>query len=91
GILTAAPDELLDHPQVKAAKTGDEMRGAKDLAREVDKTCQAFVKAVEDRLGRWKAMSPDLTRQISETTRNYSMYIREFGHGCSLLTQPQGV
>ncbi len=91
GILTAAPEELLDHPQVKANRTGDEMRGAKDLAQEVDRTCQAFVKAVEDRMTRWKAMSPDLTRQISDTTRNYSQYIRQFGSGCSLLIQPQGV
>lgn len=91
GILTAAPDEVLNHPQVQANRTNDNMRGARDLAQQVSEVCHSFVESMEDRLSRWRVKEPEMTRQVSEVTKNYGSYIREYGIACFSLFQPEGV
>jgi len=91
GILTASPGDVLSHPQVQANRTGDDMRGARELADQVSEVCESFVNSVEERMIRWRVADPELTRQVGETTRNYCSYIREYGASCFLLFQPEGV
>ncbi len=91
GILTASPHDVLEHPQVQANRTGDDMRGAKELSDHVSELCESFVHSMDERMLRWKDTAPELARQTAETTRNYGSYIREFGSGCYALFQPEGV
>jgi ATP-dependent DNA helicase DinG len=91
GILTASPQDVLDHPQVQANRTGDDMRGAKELAAQVSEICQSFVQAMEERMNRWRETEPEQTKQVVDATRNYGSYIREYGLGCFNLFQPEGV
>lgn len=91
GILTASPDDVLNHPQVQANRTGDEMRGARELANRVSELCESFVHDMEEKMVQWRAEEPESARQASETTRNYGSYIREYGAGCHMLFQPEGV
>jgi ATP-dependent DNA helicase DinG len=91
GILTASPDDVLDHPQVKQAKTDEGMQGAKELAARVSEACERFVKGMEQRMTRWRDDEPERTRQAAEATRNYGSYLREYGIGCYSLFVPQGV
>ncbi len=91
GILTAAPDEVLEHPQVKLNKTPDDMRGAKSLAVKVSDLCDEFVKGLEDRIERWRDQDPERGKMVFESVRNYSNYLRQYGLGCYSLFDPQGV
>lgn len=91
GIMTASPDEVLQHPHVKNMRTRDEMKGAKELAVLVSDTCEAFVKRFEARLEAWKEADPERGRQVAESTRSYGVYLREYGIGCFSLFDPQGV
>jgi ATP-dependent DNA helicase DinG len=91
GILTASPPNVNDHPQVQANRTGDDMRGARELADRVSELCDSFVLGLEEKMNRWREKEPELVRQAAETTRNYGSYIREYGMGCYTLFQPQGV
>jgi ATP-dependent DNA helicase DinG len=91
GILTAAPDNVLNHPQVQANRTNDDMRGARELANMVSEVCGTFVESMEERMARWRTTDPELTRQVGEVTRNYGSYIREYGLSCFSLFQPEGV
>ncbi len=91
GILTASPDDVLNHPQVQANRTSDDMRGAKEIAQQVSEICESFVHSMEERMVRWRDKEPELTRQVTETTRNYGSYIREYGASCFTLFQPEGV
>ena len=91
GILTASPANVLDHPQVQNSRTGDDMRGARDLADRVSELCGQFVQGMEAKMAEWRDHEPELARQATETTRNYGSYIREYGGGCYTLFQPQGV
>ncbi len=91
GILTASPADVYDHPQVQNNRTGDDMRGARDLADRVSELCDQFVQSMEAKMVGWREQEPELARQATETTRNYGSYIREYGLGCHTLFQPQGV
>jgi len=91
GILTAAPADVLDHPQVKAAKTNDENKGAKELATEVSDACEDFVKGMDRRILDWKENDPERVRQAADSVRNYGTYLREYGVGCFSIFDPQGV
>ncbi len=91
GILIASPDDVWSHPQVQASRTGDDMRGARDIAAQVSESCEGFVKAMEERLARWREIDPEITRQVSEGIRNYGSYIRDYGAGCFTLFQPAGI
>ena len=91
GILTASPQDVLDHPQVQANKTHDNMRGARELAEQVSEICESFVHSFEQRLVRWRDKEPEQTRPVTEATRNYATYIREYGLGCFSLFTPEGV
>lgn len=91
GILTASPGDVLEHPQVKLASAKAGMDRAKDLAATVSDVCEAFVKDVDQRMQRWKDQEPERARQAQEATRNYGVYLREYGIGCFSLFDPQGV
>ena len=91
GILTATPQDVWDHPQVQANRTSDDMKGARELAAHVSEVCQNFVLSMEERFHRWREKDPEMTRQVTEATRNYGSYIREYGIGCFGLFQPEGV
>ncbi|MEZ0327754.1 MAG: ATP-dependent DNA helicase [Fimbriimonas sp.] len=91
GILTAAPAEVLDHPQVQSNKTEGGMYGARQIADRVGAACNTFADTVGDNLERWRDQFPELARAATETSRNYLSYIRDFGAGASLVFEPQGV
>ena len=91
GILIASPKDVYDHPQVQANRTGDDMRGARELAAQVSEICESFVHSMEARMNRWRESEPELTRQVGEATRNYGSYIRDYGAGCFTLFQPEGI
>ena len=91
GILTAAPPELLEHPQVNSNRTRDDMRGAKDLAIQVSDACEAFVKGVERRMEGWKTADPERGKQAEDATANYGTFLREYGIRCFELFDPHGV
>ncbi len=91
GILTATPQEVFDHPQVQSNRTGDDMRGAKELAALLAEVCSRFVQSTEARLTGWRDKEPEQTRVVAESVRNYLSYIREYGLGSHNIFQPQGV
>lgn len=91
GILTAAPSDLLDHPQVKLHKTGDDMAGARLVSDIVAEACERLTKATVDFLRTWREREPERARQVQESTNNYVLYLREFGIESSRLFAPGGV
>ncbi|AIE85236.1 ATP-dependent DNA helicase [Fimbriimonas ginsengisoli] len=91
GILTGSPPEMMEHPQVRASRTKDDMQGAKSLASEVSDSCEKFVKGVDRRMDEWREEDPERVRQAGESIRNYGTYLREYGIGCFSLFDPQGV
>lgn len=91
GILVATPSDVMDHPQVKANTTRDNMEGAKLLAVKVSDACEAFVKDTNRRLEAWRGSDPERVKAVSESIRNYGAYMREYGIGCFGLFDPQGV
>ncbi len=91
GILTASPPELLEHPQVKSNKTGDDMSGARAVADGAAAACERLAKATSDFLKIWREKEPERTRQVQESTNNYILYLREFGFECARLFVPSGV
>ncbi len=90
GILNATPPEVMDHPQVQAAKTSDGIFGAQRIADEVSKCCIGFVEKVQDVLTSWRDQGIALG-MVAESVRNYSTYIAGFGGGCVSLFNPEGV
>ncbi len=91
GILTASPADLLDHPQVKLHKTGDDMTGARAVAEAAAAACERLAKSTADFLRAWQDREPDRARGVQESTRNYLTYLREFGAECGRLFVPTGV
>ena len=91
GILTASPPDLLDHPQVKANKTGDDMTGARAVAEIAAEACERLAKSTLDLLRSWREKEPDRARGVQESTNNYVLYLREFGMECGRLFVPTGV
>ena len=91
GILTASPADLLDHPQVKLHKTGDDMTGARHVAETAAAACERLAKAAADLLRSWAEREPERARAATEATRNYGAYLREFGAECARLFVPTGV
>ena len=91
GIMTASPNEILEHPHVKSFRTSDDNSGAKAIAVEVSEACDQFVTGAENRLAAWKDAEPDRARGLTESVRNYGVYLREYGFGCHRLFDPDGV
>jgi ATP-dependent DNA helicase DinG len=90
GILKASPPEVMDHPNVQAAKTADGLFGAQRIAEEVCDACLDFTREVDDLMHSWRDKGMALSL-ISETIRTYCSYIREYGAGCYTLFTPEGV
>jgi ATP-dependent DNA helicase DinG len=93
GILTMAPEDVLQHPQVKSHSARGGMEGAKAVAGHVAKETIGFIKAIESLIELWREVDGmgDQVRQANDTVRNYLSYIREFGSGASHVFQPEGV
>lgn len=90
GILKASPQEVMDHPQVQAAKTVDGLYGAQRIAEVVCDACVDFTKDVSNLVESWKDKGMNLGI-TAESIRNYSQFIREYGAGCYTLFTPEGV
>ena len=91
GILAASPADLLDHPQVKAAKAGDDGEGAHEVAERAAEACERLAKATTDLFRSWKEKEPERARAALESTKNYVLYLREFGLDAARLFNPTGV
>lgn len=91
GILTASPQAVMDHPKVQENRTRDDTLGARALSAEISGACGSFVRSLGESMSRWAETDPELTRQVGDLTRNYGSYIGEFGAGCSMLFEPEGV
>lgn len=90
GILEATPSEVLEHPQVKLHKA-DVQDGPAQIADAVAEACTTFVRAMQDRLSRWKDELPEMARQAREATLGYSGYLGEYALGCRHMFKPEGV
>lgn len=90
GILKVSPPEIMDHPQVQSARTHDGVYGAQRIAEEVCNACVDFTKEVDQLIQSWKDKGQSLGL-VSESVRNYSSFIREYGAGCYTLFTPEGV
>lgn len=90
GILKASPPEVMDHPQVQAARTSDGLFGAQRIAEEVSQVCIDFTKQVDAAVERWRDGGQSLS-VLTESVRSYCGFIREFGAGCYSLFIPEGV
>jgi len=91
GILVASPSDVMEHPQVQAARTRDDMSGAKGIAEEVSSACEQFVKSVEKWTDSWRTAAPEIVDAVRDSIKNYGMYLDQYRHGCSVLFEPQGV
>jgi ATP-dependent DNA helicase DinG len=91
GIITASPPEVLEHPHVKSYQTSDDSSAVRRIAFDVSEACDQFVKVAEQRLEAWKEVDPDRAKTLSESTRNYGVFLREYGSGCHRLFDPDGV
>lgn len=90
GILTASPSDVLDHPQVIAAKTVKDVGQARAVAEAVSEQAMEFVQAVEHYLTDWRDTGEGV-RVALESVRNYTTYIREAGTLADSLFSPVGV
>lgn len=88
GILDVAPPELLEHPQVQAARSPQAAEGAEEIAAEVRSACQALVDGLKDLLPGWREQEPDRARIAYDSAQNYIGYVREYGIHCDLLVHP---
>lgn len=92
GILSVAPGEIHQHPQVKAHEAKGGIESARDVADQVAKEAYGFAKAVEAHIEVWKEADLGESYKLAQdTARFYLMYIREIGAGSTLLFDPQGV
>lgn len=91
GILTAAPDEVLEHPQVKLNKMEGGISGARQIASRLAAACNRFADTTQDLLKAWREEHPERARNATEVSRNYLSYIRDFGEGAGLVFEPMGV
>ena len=91
GILTAAPESLLEHPQVKGNTTKEGLAGAQAVATTAAEACERLAKVTADLVRAWTDREPDRARGVAESTRNYVLYLREFGLDCARLFLPTGV
>jgi len=91
GILTASPADVYDHPQVQNNRTGDDMRGARDLSDRVSEICRIFVQDLDQKIRDWKDREPEMGRQVADSAANYISFIREYGTMCHRLFTPEGV
>lgn len=90
GIIDASPSDLMEHPQVMANKTV-RAEGAQNIANMIAEACEEFTRDTESQAAKWRAESGDRTRGVTETTRTYLNYIREFGLGSRQIFVPNGV
>jgi len=91
GILTAAPGDVLDHPQVQRIRLQAQAEGAKEVATAVSDACERFVKAIDRRMDHWRDLEPDRAKPVADAIRGYGVYLREYGIGCFSLFDPTGV
>lgn len=91
GILSAAPSEVWDHPQVRAIAAKDALQQAEYLAADVSKQIRQFKETIEKLLSGWGEEGKEIADEAKDTIRSYQMYIAEFGWGCDSLFQPTGV
>jgi ATP-dependent DNA helicase DinG len=91
GILQASPAELLDHPQVKAAKSPDGLDGAEAIASRIAAECDAFTVDVRLMMETWAQVRPDAVKLAHESVRNYLNYIGQTGVGAEQVVRPQGI
>lgn len=91
GILVATPSEVMEHPQVKAHRTKDDMAGARQIADEVSQACATFTDTVRKWIVEWKQTDPDRVSVLEDATRNYTLYLDQYQQGCSQLFEPYGV
>lgn len=91
GILGASPAEVQDHPQVKARTAGSSVEGARRISAMVAEEMAQFARGVDRRLEEWRDAAPETGRMATETVRNYTTYIRDYGAGSESLFAPEGV
>lgn len=78
GILHAFPDEVWKHPQV-AQHAIHRTEPAVQLAASVGEATAEFVSKVESNFRAWRTSDPDLAQAAKDSTRNYIIYLSEFG------------
>lgn len=89
GILTASPAEVLDHPQVKLARTEERLAGAREVASAVSEIVLNFTRTVNGYRARWK--EDGTARHACDAAQSYVMYLQEVGGLATTLFEPQGV
>ncbi len=89
GILSATPEDVLEHPQVKMAKLEGRLDEAKELAKDVGDLSLRYVRDVETLLSAWRTELS--ARPAIDGVRNYVTYLREFGGHSDALFSAGGV
>ncbi len=88
GILRATPEEVWQHPQVKARTSHTAATPSKELASEVARLTLGFLHDIDRLIAEWRhlgAISGTEADDATDAIRNYCMYLSEFGIGCQLL------
>lgn len=84
GILTAVPQEVLDHPAVTERKNETALPAAVETLEAIEKALDRFLDTVEQRLA-----GADMSE--IDGTRNYVRWLNDFRGGCGRVFFPEGV
>jgi ATP-dependent DNA helicase DinG len=91
GILTAAPAELLEHPQVKLHQSKDAVEDAEVIASAIGQTCRQFTEGLNALTTKWSDERPESARPAIDSVRNYQSFVRDFGEHAIQVVCPIGV
>jgi ATP-dependent DNA helicase DinG len=92
--LVAAPEEVWDHPKVRASSTTQGRTHAQELADQAAAHAKEFVAGIDRLLSHWKYQGELSAGEVSDAQdllQNYKIVIEEFGEGCRSLFAPSGV
>ncbi|CAN5614962.1 ATP-dependent DNA helicase [soil metagenome] len=84
GILTAVPQEVLDHPAVAERKSEAALPAAVETLEEIEKAVGRFLDTAEQRLA-----GADMSE--IDATRNYVRWLNDFRTSCTKVFFPEGV
>ncbi|RYG33387.1 ATP-dependent DNA helicase [bacterium] len=84
GILTAVPQEVMDHPAVMSLKSEVALPAAVATVEEIEKAVERFLDAAELRLA-----GADMA--AIDSTRNYIRWLNDFRDSCGRVFHPEGV
>lgn len=89
GILSASPETVMDHPQVKQARVEGRLDEAQALTKALGQHATEFVHRVDQFLLAWR--DDPTAKAAIDGVRNYTTYLREVAGLSEGLFTPSGV